>query len=73
MGWLVVSSFFFTVPSIYYYNQLYSYYILLLFTSIISANFWRKVTYSWRKYHMMFHFIIMCELFIIIDSMKEIH
>jgi len=48
--WLVFSSFFFMFPSIYaYFNQLYFYSILLLFTSLISANYWRKATYSWRR------------------------
>jgi hypothetical protein len=48
--WLVLSSFFFTIPSIYaFINNLYSYSILLLFTSLISANYWRKATYSWRR------------------------
>jgi hypothetical protein len=48
--WLVLSSFFFMIPSIYaFYYQLYYYSILLLFTSIISANYWKKATYSWRR------------------------
>lgn len=48
--WLVLSSFFFIIPSIYAYNnQLYNHSILLLFTSLISANYWRKATYSWRR------------------------
>jgi len=48
--WLVLSSFFFTFPSIYaYINNLYYYSILLVFTSLISANYWRKATYSIRR------------------------
>jgi hypothetical protein len=48
--WLAFSSFFFTVPSFYaLVNNLYSYSVLLLFTSIISANYWRKATYSFRR------------------------
>jgi len=47
---LVLSSFFFTVPSIYaFIINLYSYSFLLLCTSLISANYWRKATYSWRR------------------------
>jgi len=130
--WLVLSSFFFTAPAIYAYrNNLYSYSILLLFTSLISANYWRKATYSWRrnldlifakisfttfvsrgviyvtyvpylltgysgmimllycyylsdknfklkndswyKYHMLFHFIMMYEMFIILHSILVKH
>jgi hypothetical protein len=38
------------VPCIYaYYYKLYFYSILLLITAIISVNFWRKPTYSWRR------------------------
>lgn len=125
--WLVLSSFFFIIPATYAYaNQLYFYCVLLGFTSLISANYWRKATYSWRrnldlvaskvsfvvfasngvlyvrrsqylvtgysvlvlllycyylsgklfalknddwyKYHMAFHFFIMCEQIIVIDS-----
>jgi hypothetical protein len=48
--WLVLSSFFFTIPSIYaFIINLYSYSFLLLCTSLISANYWRKATYSWRR------------------------
>jgi hypothetical protein len=48
--WLVVSSCFFMVPSAYaYYNQLYFNSYVLLLTSLISANYWRKATYSWRR------------------------
>jgi len=48
--WLVLSSFFFTIPSIYaFIINMYSYSFLLLCTSLISANYWRKATYSWRR------------------------
>jgi len=48
--WLVISSFFFTIPSVYaYVYALYSYAALLFLTSVISANYWRKATYSWRR------------------------
>jgi hypothetical protein len=48
--WLVVSSFFFLVPTVYaYVHQVYSYSFLLLTTSIVSANYWRRATYSWRR------------------------
>ena len=129
--WLVVSSFFFTVPAIYaYMNHLYSYSAVLLCTSLISANYWREATYSWRrtadlifakcsftifvsngiiyvryvpyivtgysglivlvycyylsgklleeknnnwyKYHMLFHFIMMYEQLIILDSIRHL-
>jgi hypothetical protein len=48
--WLVLSSFFFIIPASYaFINKLYSHFLLLLFTSLISANYWRKATYSWRR------------------------
>jgi hypothetical protein len=48
--WLVLSSFFFLFPSIYaYLNNLYFFGNLLCITSFISANYWRKATYSWRR------------------------
>ena len=48
--WLFCSSLFFLFPAIYgYYNMLYSYANLIVMTSVISANFWRKATYSWRR------------------------
>lgn len=41
--WLVLSSGFFVIPSIYsYYIKFYGFSILLLLTSLISANYWRK-------------------------------
>jgi hypothetical protein len=48
--WLTGSSFLFMIPSIYSYScKLYGLSILLLFTSLISANYWRKATYSIRR------------------------
>uniref|UniRef100_A0A6C0B9E7 Uncharacterized protein n=1 Tax=viral metagenome TaxID=1070528 RepID=A0A6C0B9E7_9ZZZZ len=48
--WIVLSSFFFTIPAMYaYLYHLYKYSILLVCTSLISANYWRKATYSWRR------------------------
>ena len=48
--WLVLSSMFFMVPSVYAFsNKLYSLGFLLNCTSLISANYWRKATYSWRR------------------------
>jgi hypothetical protein len=48
--WLVLSSFFFIIPATYaFINKLYANFILLFFTSFISANYWRKATYSWRR------------------------
>jgi hypothetical protein len=48
--WLCLSSLFFTIPSYYaYINNLYFHSITLLTASLISANYWRKATYSWRR------------------------
>jgi hypothetical protein len=48
--WLVMSSFFFLIPSIYaYVNNQYFFSILCLVTSLISANYWRNPIDSWRK------------------------
>lgn len=48
--WLVASSFFFMIPAGYAcMNQLYFYSALLGFTSVVSANYWRRATYSWRR------------------------
>ena len=45
-----MSSFFFLIPSIYaYVNSLYFFFILSLFTSLISANYWRNPINSWRR------------------------
>jgi hypothetical protein len=48
--YLVLSSFFFMIPATYaFIHNLYLYSILLFCTSFISANYWRKATYSWRR------------------------
>ena len=48
--WLVLSSLFFTIPAWYAYtNKLYLHSSLLFCASLISANYWRKATYSWRR------------------------
>jgi len=127
--WIVLSSFLFMVPSTYaYYKHLYLYSEVSLLTSLISANYWRKASHSWRrqldltfaklsfiiffinfprvtympyiitgypsllvlaycyflsgkhfaaknpvwiKYHMVFHFFVMVEQLIILDSIKQ--
>ena len=46
--WIVGSSITFFIPAIYC-RASYTNTILLVVTSIISANFWRKATYSWRR------------------------
>ena len=50
--WLVLSSFSFMVPSVYaYIHKMYFYSVLLLLTSLVSANYWRKaIANSWRRY-----------------------
>jgi len=48
--WLVLTSLSFMFPSIYaFFYQLYFYSFVLSVTSMVSANFWRKATYSWRR------------------------
>ena len=48
--WIVLSSFFFTIPAIYgFYKELYNLSALLVVTSTISANFWRDATFSYRR------------------------
>jgi hypothetical protein len=48
--WLVLSSSFFLFPSMYaFYHHLYLHSFLLFSTSFISANYWRKPTFSWRR------------------------
>ena len=48
--WITLSSGLFMIPAIYsYYNDLYFYAIILVLTTIISVNFWRHATYSWRR------------------------
>jgi hypothetical protein len=48
--YIVISSFFFMIPGTYAYMQrVYSFALLLLVTSCISANYWRCATYSGRR------------------------
>ena len=48
--WLVLSSTFFLFPCAYGFIQnLYILPIVLLFTSLISMNYWRHATYSYRR------------------------
>jgi hypothetical protein len=48
--WLVLSSCFFLIPATYaYIHTLYLHSTVLFITSLISANFWRKATFSWRR------------------------
>ena len=48
--WILLSSFFFTIPAIYgFYTELYNFSVVLLLTSLISANYWRDASYSYRR------------------------
>ena len=48
--WIVLTSFSFMFPSIFaLFHRLYFYSGLLILTSFISANYWRKATDSWRR------------------------
>lgn len=48
--WIVLTSFSFMVPSIFaFFHKFYFYSVLLMMTTLISANYWRKATYSWRR------------------------
>jgi hypothetical protein len=48
--WITLSSCLFMIPSYYaYLRELYAYSILLLITSLVSINYWRNATYSWRR------------------------
>lgn len=47
---ITLTSFLFTFPAIYgLYNRIYILSTILIITSLISANYWRKPTYSWRR------------------------
>ena len=49
-GSLVISSTFFLVPCIYaFYNGMHFFTVLLILTSGVSGNYWRKATYGWRR------------------------
>jgi len=48
--WLVLTSSTFFIPTIYsFYYQLYGFSGISLFTAIISMNYWRKATISFRR------------------------
>ena len=48
--YLVLSSLCFLIPGIYcLFNKLYLYAGLIFITSLVSANYWREATYSWRR------------------------
>lgn len=48
--WLVLSSLFFMAPAIYAYNYgLYIPALIQFIASILSANYWRNATYTWRR------------------------
>jgi hypothetical protein len=48
--WLVASSMVFLVPSMYAFRHNLPFYSALLFVNaIVSANYWRKATYSMRR------------------------
>jgi len=48
--WLVLTSSTFFIPTIYsFYCQLYGFSGISLFTAIISMNYWRKATISFRR------------------------
>lgn len=64
--WLVVSSLFFLIPALYaYYNKLYLYSGILCMSSCISANFWRKATYSFRRNADLFFSKITFAIFVV--------
>ena len=48
--WITLTSMFFLIPGIYgFQNEQYVMSFTLLLTSVISVNFWRHATYSWRR------------------------
>ena len=48
--YITLSSLLFLLPACYAYaHSMYDHTILLILTSFISANYWRKATYSWRR------------------------
>lgn len=48
--WITLSSFSFMIPAVAaFYHKMYDHTIILFLTSIISANYWRNATYSWRR------------------------
>ena len=48
--YLTLSSLLFLIPAYYaYIHDMYYHTVMLILTSLISANYWRKATYSWRR------------------------
>ena len=48
--WIVFSSSLFLLPAVYgLYKELYIWSILLCITTLISVNYWRDATDSWRR------------------------
>ena len=48
--WLLLSSFLLTIPAAFaFYHKLYYHSSLIFLTSLVSANYWRDATYSWRR------------------------
>jgi hypothetical protein len=48
--YIVLSSLFFLFPAIYAYNyKLYMHMVVLILTSLLSANYWRNATYGLRR------------------------
>jgi len=48
--YITFSSFFIMIPSLYsFYHKQYFYSTMLFYTSIVSANYWRKATFSFRR------------------------
>ena len=48
--YITLSSLLFLLPAYYAYtHSMYDHTIMLIITSFISANYWRKATYSWRR------------------------
>jgi hypothetical protein len=48
--WVTLTSFSFMIPAfVAFCHKMYDHSTILFLTSIISANYWRKATYSWRR------------------------
>jgi len=48
--WLVLSSFLMMFPCVYsYYHKMYFYTVTTFATSLVSANYWRKPRYDYRR------------------------
>lgn len=63
--WLVLSSCFFLIPAVYtFINELYTHTGVLVCTTTISINFWRKPTYSWRRTMDLIYAKLLCLYFL---------